>query len=168
MGVRGVYSLDLKSYRSCHEPALPHMEMRAPSTLDVPSLAELMLDAYRGAVDYSGETVDEMTDEAQSYFDGVHGAPILECSWLYLVDGILVSACLVGWWDDIQKPLVYYIMTHPDWKGKGLGTAVLHKSIGSLVEHGYIEVRAVITEGNTPSETIFRRAGFQLLDKFTV
>jgi L-amino acid N-acyltransferase YncA len=52
-------------------------------------------------------------------------------------------------------------MTAPDWKSRGLATELLEQSLASLAETGPTELRAVITEGNLPSEAVFRRAGFR-------
>lgn len=51
-------------------------------------------------------------------------------------------------------------MTRAAWKKQGLGTSVLRQTLQSLAEAGHEGVWAVITEGNTPSEVIFRRTGF--------
>lgn len=59
--------------------------------------------------------------------------------------------------------LIAYIMTAPQWKGKHLATAALLHSLQSLADEKYAEVRAVITEGNEPSEKIFNRFGFNRL-----
>lgn len=52
-------------------------------------------------------------------------------------------------------------MVRAEWKNKGLGVVVLKQILYCLAEQGYRKVRAVISEGNMPSERIFRRAGFE-------
>jgi L-amino acid N-acyltransferase YncA len=51
-------------------------------------------------------------------------------------------------------------MTRGQWRQQGLGTTVLLEALQSLIDEGYKEVRAVILEGDIPSETVFSRAGF--------
>ena len=85
----------------------------------------------------------------------------MNCSWLCFVQETLVVACLVAFWDERKLPLIAYVMTRAKWKNKGLGTAVLQHALYGLAEQGHREVRAVITQGNTPSERIFKRVGFE-------
>ena len=73
----------------------------------------------------------------------------------------LASACLVGMWDARQRPLIYSIMTAALWQENGLARLGLHLAIGSLIENGFAELRAVITDGNVPSETLFKHTGFR-------
>jgi RimJ/RimL family protein N-acetyltransferase len=129
-----------------------------PTPVDAELLARLMLDAYLGTIDYEGETIVEARDEVARYFAGT---PLLEHSWLHVVDGPPVSVCLVSHWGERGCPIVSYVMTAPDWKSRGLATELLEQSLASLAETGPTELRAVITEGNLPSEAVFRRAGFR-------
>ena len=129
-----------------------------PTPADAEALAQLMLDAYHGTIDYEGETLEDTREEVAGYFAA---SPLLDCSWLSLAEGVPVSASLVSMWGDRGYPIVSYVMTAPAWKGKGLASDLLSRSLASLADAGYREVRAVITEGNAPSETIFGRAGFR-------
>jgi RimJ/RimL family protein N-acetyltransferase len=72
----------------------------------------------------------------------------------------LVSACLAGYWDERQQPMIAYVMTRAEWKTRGVGQQVLWAVLQALREEGHREVRAVITEGNVPSERLFGRIGF--------
>lgn len=158
---RYVYFLDLSVYRRPERPALPPgAEVRPPTPSDAGLLAGLMLESYRGTLDYYGETLEQASAEVRSYLDGVEGAPFLDCSWLCLAAGTLVSACLVGWWDERASALVYHIMTRAGWRGRGLGRALAFRALDSLVARGHAQVAAVITEGNTPSERLFMGLGF--------
>lgn len=76
-------------------------------------------------------------------------------------DDRLVSASLVGMWPDRGCPIVSYVMTAADRKKRGLASLLLARSLKTLADAGHPEVRAVITEGNAPSETLFARAGFR-------
>lgn len=161
------YRLQLASLRPINnQPSLSNATMRIPVNSDTQALADLMFDSYRGTIDYHGETLDDAIDEVQAYFAGQRGgAPQPHCSWLCFDQETLVAACLVVFWDEQKLPLIAYVMTRAEWKSKGLGSAVLQQALYSLTEHGHREVRAVITEGNTPSERIFRRAGFERIAK---
>lgn len=155
------YWLDLKTYQ-LQKMRLTDLTLRNPTADDQGALAELMIDAYQGTIDYDGETIEDAAQEVERFWGGVSGVPLLDVSWSAWDGETLVSACLVSFWEG--GPLISYVMTRAEWKGRGLGSALLHQSLHSLVDHGYTEARAVITEGNTPSETIFLRAGFERME----
>jgi GNAT superfamily N-acetyltransferase len=116
--------------------------VRQPHPDDLEALAELMLSAYRGTIDDDGETLEDAIREVRSFFDG---APLLEASLVAEDRAGLRSACLVSRYDG--SPLVAYVMTRPGSKGRGHAGRLLR-------------VLAAITDGNTPSERLFRRLGF--------
>lgn len=116
------------------------------------------MDAYRGTIDYDGETIEDAREEVGRFLDGAHGPPMLAYSWLYSTGETIVAACLVARWE--ERPLISYVMTRAAWKKQGLGTSLLRQTLQSMAGAGHEGVRAMITEGNTPSEVIFRRTGF--------
>lgn len=134
--------------------------MRRPASSDAEGLAELMLDAYRGTIDYDGETLDDSRSEIASYFDESDLPPLPQYSWVLATDEI-IAACLVSYWPARDRPLIAYVMTRALAKGQGYAARLVVASLRDLAEAGYAEARAVITEGNTPSERLFARLGFQ-------
>jgi RimJ/RimL family protein N-acetyltransferase len=163
MTPRHEYTLYLP-VRLAPEPpvAPPSLGVRAARAEDAAALAELMLDAYRGTIDYDGETLEEAQAEVQAYLAGERGGtPYLEASRLGFVGETLVTACLVGDWEERQQPLVAYVMTRARWKNRGLGTAMAYRALEALARSGHSSVRAVVTEGNLPSERLAVRLGFQ-------
>lgn len=141
-------------------PGEPGGIARHPATADCDALAALMLDAYLHTIDYDGETLADARDAIQSYFTDAELPALPECSWLYEVEGRLASACLVAEWPPRGCPLIAYVLTGAAWKGRALGRHVVQLSLASLRAAGYAEARAVITEGNLPSERLFARLGF--------
>ncbi len=133
--------------------------LRQPSPTDIEALADLMLDAYRGTIDYEDEGTDEALAEVRSYFGG---SPLLAESVLLESEGHLVSACLATRFE--SEALVGYVMTAASAKGNGYGRLVTVATLSRLQEAGYEVVHAWITEGNTPSERIFRGLGFEVVD----
>lgn len=129
---------------------------RHPNPGDHEALAILMLDAYTDTIDYDGEGIGEARDEVAGYLGG---NPLLEHSFVAAEDDRLVSACLISLFEG--EPLVGYAMTAADHKSQGLASVLLEQSLGSLERAGHGDVTAWITEGNRPSERIFRRAGFR-------
>jgi L-amino acid N-acyltransferase YncA len=158
---RYVYFLDLYDYRLPAGLAFPPgAKVRPPTPADAEALADLMIESYRGTIDYHGETLDQALADVRAYLDGVEGVPLLDCSWLCCVEEQLVAACLVGWWNERATALVYYIMTRLGWKGRGLGRSLVGRALQSLAARGEPRVAGVITEGNVPSERLFARWGF--------
>jgi RimJ/RimL family protein N-acetyltransferase len=148
-----VLPLDATAEGRRHDPAVRH-----PMPADAEALAELMLDAYLDTIDYDGETIVEAREEVARY---LAGRPLLQYSWVRLHGDTVVSALLVSHWDDRGCPIVSYVMTARRSKGRGLASELLARTLASLASAGYEEVRAVITEGNLPSEAVFARAGFR-------
>ena len=138
------------------------LELSPVQAADAPSLAELMLDAYRGTMDDDGETYDDALAEIQAYLNGERGgSPWLTMSRQAFVNPRLVGACLVAEWSERQLPIIAYVLTRAEWKRHGIGRQVLSSALKVMREKGFSEVRAVITEGNEPSEKLFRQLGFQ-------
>ncbi|MDX1615368.1 MAG: GNAT family N-acetyltransferase [Candidatus Promineifilaceae bacterium] len=156
------YHLRLPTSQPARAPP-PDVTLHRPRPDDGQAMAHLMLDAYRGTIDYDGET---LADAQAAVDDYLHGSarPLLDQSWLaqHPQDGF-VSACLVAWWPARDRPLIAYVMTQAGWKGRALATTLLAYSLHDLAQAGYNDVRAVITAGNRPSETLFARAGFRRL-----
>jgi RimJ/RimL family protein N-acetyltransferase len=159
---RHEYSLTLSDFNQPHPPMMgTRLQLRAGQPTDASALAELMLDAYRGTIDYDDETLEDAMGEIQAYLAGERGGqPLLNLSRLAFAGPQLVSACLAGDWDERQQPMVAYVMTRAEWKDRGVGQQALWAVLQALREEGYREVRAVITEGNVPSERLFGRIGF--------
>jgi len=158
------YVFELKNFGYPVAPdPLAEATWRNPSAADKQILAGLMLASYRGTIDYDGETIEDALKEVESYYSGPSNQCWLQYSWLMFLDNELAGACLVDFWHERNVPLIAYIMTAPRWRGKHLATAALLCSLQKLADKNHTEVRAVITEGNVPSEKIFTRIGFQRL-----
>ncbi len=162
---RHLYTLPLLEYTPspAHLFPLSPFLSRSPTSTDLPALAALMIASYTGTIDYDGENLEDALGEIQAYFNGASGEPLLDASWLCFDGETLASAILISLWEG--NPLVAYVMTAAAYKGQGWGRAILHKSLIDLQTQGYSQVRAVITEGNLPSETIFKKIGFQRINR---
>jgi RimJ/RimL family protein N-acetyltransferase len=163
MPERFEYFLDLSDFdQYSSSMTVPDRQLRAAQPPDTQALAELMLDAYRGTIDYDHETLDDAISEVQAYLAGERGGqPLLSVSRLAFEGSVLVSACLAGDWHERQCPVIAYVMTRAEWKNLGVGQQVLCAVLQALREQGHRKVWAVITEGNIPSERLFGRLGFQ-------
>jgi RimJ/RimL family protein N-acetyltransferase len=163
MAIRNEYYLDLSEFAPAAAPSTgTEIELRAARPMDVPALAELMIDAYRGTIDYDDETIEDALGEVNAYMRGDRGGvPLLDVSQLAFLGGILVSACLVAEWDERQQPVIAYVMTRAKSKNQGFARRVLVSTLKKLKSDGYGGVRAVITEGNSASEHLFIDQGFR-------
>jgi GNAT superfamily N-acetyltransferase len=143
-------------------PRADGLRLRAYQAEDLQNLAALMLEAYRGTVDSEGEALEDAIREVEGWLAGSHGGPALpEVSRLAFDDAQLVGACLAAEWPWLQMPGINQVMTHPEWKNRGVGRQLLTEVLQALSAAGYEEVRSVITEGNIPSERLFARLGFR-------
>jgi RimJ/RimL family protein N-acetyltransferase len=129
-------------------------EIRSITENDLDVLANLMLDAYIGTIDYEGETLQEAVGEVESYFDG---EPMIEHSFAASIDGEIASTVLVLLWQG--GPFIGYARTVPAYKNKGLGRLLVAATMTSLHQVDHTHLTLFITEGNTPSEAMFKAVG---------
>ncbi len=117
-------------------------------------LAQLLLDAYRGTIDDEGEDLDDARDAIDHYL----GTILRSHSVVLLEDSLLIAFSFVLTVGDV----VYIdpVAVAPRHKRRGIGRAAVQASLASLRESGVEEVGATITDGNAPSERLFRSLGF--------
>jgi ribosomal protein S18 acetylase RimI-like enzyme len=136
------------------------LDVRAPAPAEREALAALMLEAYRGTIDFDGsETIEVALDEVAGYLSGASGPPLLEHSLVAVAGGSIVGAVLVSFFEGL--PLFAYAYTAPEWKGRGVSTALLRRSMASLAAAGFERVALFVTAGNDPAERIYERLGFR-------
>lgn len=114
-----------------------------------------MLDAYVGTIDYKDEDLDDAMEEVRSFLDDPDS--LLDRSYVVEDEGEIVSAVLVSMYHG--RPFVGYVMTLPSHKKQGLARHVITHAITRLAEDGHEKVVLHITDGNTPSEDLFRFVG---------
>lgn len=145
------YEIDLTQV----SPAIdPDERIRSVTLEDAAELASLMLDAYRHTIDYDDEDLEDAIAEIDSF---LANAPLLEMSRVVVDDGEIVSGTLVS--ETEEGPLVAYVMTRASHKSKGLGVLVTGHALKTLADAGHKKVVFYITEGNEPSERLFRSLG---------
>lgn len=148
------YEVDLT--KPVSGPAPPGgVRIRTVTPADLARLAMLMLDAYVGTIDYEGEDLDDAIEEVRSFLDD--DASLLDRSYLVEDDGEVVSAVLVSM--SQGRPFIGYVMTLPSHKNQGLGRLGVGQVLKRLADDGHESIALYITEGNTPSERLFRSVG---------
>lgn len=145
------------------EPVAMPAEIRRPTPEDADELAAVMLDAYRGTIDFDGsETLQVARDEVNGYLAGKSGAALLEHSRVAVSEGRIVSAALVSEFEGV--PLLAYVFTAPDHKGRGLGEGLTRHVMHALADAGHRRLHLWVTAGNAPAERIYGHLGFTEVD----
>lgn len=144
------------------EPRTVHLRVLTAERSQRQALAELMLDAYRGTIDADGtETLEVAQGEIDRFLRGGSGRPMLEHSRLAYDGDRLVSAVLVSEFEG--TPLIAYVCTAADHKGRGLADGLVRLAMRSLADAGHPRVHLWVTAGNAPAERIYERLGFREL-----
>jgi GNAT superfamily N-acetyltransferase len=129
---------------------------------DAGELGRLMLAAYRGTVDYQGETLQEAISEMEETLDGKYGPLLEKCSFVIEKSERIVSASIVTLWTDANLPLLAFSMTDPSFRKQGMAGFLIRRSINSLIVRGYRELHLVVTEANDPARRLYEKIGFEL------
>lgn len=152
------YEIDLATVERRAAAGAATVRSLAPSDRD--ALAQLMLDAYVGTIDYEGESLDEALSEVDSW---LADSPLLEHSFAAVTDDELRSAILVM--ELHGEPFIAIVMTHPAVKRMGYGGMVARATLESLRDAGHRRVVFYITNGNTASESLFSGLGARPVDE---
>ncbi|MEV6239467.1 GNAT family N-acetyltransferase [Lentzea sp. NPDC051838] len=135
-------------------PELAHQTTRPVHDEDDAALAALMERAYAGTID---EQLGGNSDGAIEIANWrPHAVP--DASFVIHQDGLVAASLISRHGNDFW---LGYVITHPDWKGRGLGTAVVAASLQALDA----PVLAAVTDGNTPSERLLATLGFTLVPR---
>ena len=137
---------------------------RTISREDVRSLGMLMLESYRGTIDYERETLKDAISEILDTLNGKYGPLLERCSFLVEEDGQALSASIVTFSEEMDMPLLTFSMTHPDFKNLGMATFLLGKSINALLAQGYENLWLFVTEGNMPAQHLYEKMGFRVFE----
>lgn len=152
MGDKIRYEMDVVRAAGATAPA--DVTVRSVTVEDWPELADLMLDAYTGTIDYDGEDLDDAMAEVGSFLEG---DPWLTHSRVAQVDDGIASAVLVSGIEG--EPFIGYVMTRAAHKRRGLGRLLVSSAMSSLAGAGHTRVAFYITDGNTASERLFGGLG---------
>ncbi|MBI1885167.1 MAG: GNAT family N-acetyltransferase [Chloroflexi bacterium] len=138
--------------------AVGPFDARNPGEHEVPALAELMFVSYAGSIDDEGWSVEETQHEVAAFADGKYGPPLWECSFVAMVSGRPASAVLLC--EENGVPLLAYVYTHPEFRGRGLVTGLVQRALTALRHRGYAKARLRVTIGNAAAEHVYRKLGF--------
>lgn len=138
--------------------------------LGAPLLAAMDFPAFVGGPDEGmvAESPEDNERLLRGLLEGDLGAPLREASVAVVLEeeteagtrGHLVgfSLCLE---ENPHSSLLADIAVLPDYRGKGIGKAILTRSMRGLVALGFTESRLWVTEANTAAVKLYEREGFQ-------
>jgi ribosomal protein S18 acetylase RimI-like enzyme len=140
-------------------PSLPNGVTIEPiRDADLRVVAHLMVDGYRGTIDFEGETDDDALEELQGAIDGANG-PVIRAGWLMArnPEGRPAAAIAVVRWRGM--PFISYVFTAAADKGRGHGSALIQRVGTELAAAGEHELVLFVTVGN-PARSLYERLGF--------
>jgi GNAT superfamily N-acetyltransferase len=124
-----------------------------------------MLAAYKGTVDYTGESVEAAAEEMAKTFAGAYGLYLPQHSYVVEHGATLVSASLVTRREGL--PLLAFVMTTPDWKRLGLARATVGNAMQDLHEAGENRLELAVNAMNQPALNLYRSLGFKPMRRET-
>ncbi len=117
------------------------IELATLTRYDIPALAALYLVAYDSPE--IAENLFEAIDEMRMSFDGAFGE-VLDNSFVGAwLNGELVGAILVTVdppWDDVDGPFIIDLMVEPEFRGRGIATALIGEAAHRIAQAGYDSV----------------------------
>ena len=125
------------------------------------ALGEVMYEAYKGTIDYDGETIDEAAEEVKGTLDGKYGHLIDSACLTLENSNRIASAIFFTWFEDEEMPLLTFSMTRVSEKGKGFAKELIKESLMRLKELKYSKCCLFVTEGNEPAISIYKSIGFK-------
>jgi len=134
---------------------------------DKEPLAELMLDAYRGTVDYANETLADAVNEIEHTMSGSYGRFLAGCSFVVAGEDGLSSATLVTLADEGTRsecPLLAFAITRKRDQRRGLASALILRSAAALRGQGHRRLGLAVTADNEPARRLYARLGFRRVD----
>ncbi|MGP4022144.1 GNAT family N-acetyltransferase [Actinomadura sp. 3N407] len=126
---------------------------------DIPALATLMWDAYRGTPDEADVGDREgAVREIQLTLDGEYGTFLREASFVADHEGRPVAGALVTLYKDL--PLLAFLFVSPSHGGRGLGRGLIQAVMYTLAEQGHDTLSLAVTRRNRRARHLYDRLGF--------
>jgi ribosomal protein S18 acetylase RimI-like enzyme len=67
---------------------------------------------------------------------------------------------IMGAWDG-RRGWIHHLAVHADWRGRGIGTALLHEVETRLAAIGCLKVNLMVRKDNTSAQELYRRLGYE-------
>ena len=118
-----------------------------------------MVRAYAGSVEDHGEPPEAHASEARRTLSGDYGAVQWDASLLATLDQEVIGATVVTL--DRGHLLLAFALVSPEWRNRGVGTALVIRSGNRLCAMGATEWTLAVTVGN-PAQRLYERVGFRV------
>lgn len=142
--------------------------VRNPDPTDREALITLIRSAYTGTIDGENGQIVDHEMEIDNYLKGEYGEPLFHLSQVAVdVTEHIVSAVLTTRWGRRGLPLIAFVMTEPETRGKRVAGYLMRDVVNQMKIAGETEIHAVVTVGNIPSERLFERSGFSIVETIT-
>ena len=137
------------------------IEVRLATEADVPAIREIYnYEVLNGTATF--DTEPRTLEDRLAWFHETQRPP-------HVVLAAEVGGEVVGWGSLRSfRPRPAYrfstensVYVHQDWRGKGIGTAILSRLVELAREGGFRSIIAVIAEGHPDSEALHARFGFE-------
>jgi len=126
---------------------------------DAPDIARLCHRAFLGTQD--DDTAENFLSKVTGIFSGKYGPFIETASFVHDSDsGKVDAAVLVTDYVPYGCPVIALVVVGVDVQRRGIGTALVSRSLATLAQLGKAACCARITSGNERSEQFFRVCGF--------
>ena len=144
------------------------LELGTLTLYDVPSVASLYMSAY--GQEYTPDNFWEATDEVRLYFDGAFGEIRDDGFVGAWEDGSLVGAVFSvvdSPFESVPEgPFVLDLMVDPDYRRRGIATALVGELGQRIKEWGYDSVTLRLDARRMPEAfNLYRRMGFSPLSE---
>jgi ribosomal protein S18 acetylase RimI-like enzyme len=128
-------------------------------TDDVTTAAALMVDSYRGTVDWEdGDDESVAAAEIRNTIAGDYGTFLPTASLQVRAGGVVASQIVCTLFED--EPLITFAYTHPDFAGRGLATTLIRAAAHSLDQQGFAHLVLYVTDSN-PAVELYEKLGFR-------
>lgn len=126
----------------------------------VESLAALLVDAYRGTVDWEdGDDEGVAEAEIRETLDGKYGSFLSAASGVIVNEvGNPISALFVSNLDGLAT--ILFVYTSKNQAGRGMASKLIRNAAHRLKEMGFDEVSLFVSEDN-PARSLYEKLGFR-------
>lgn len=130
------------------------------------NMADAMLDAYQGSIDYEGENLQQTVDELKRVFRGTYGPMMEEASYLVMEGDQVLSGLLTCLYRG--EPTITYTFTRKSAQRLGYATLLINKAFDELYRRGYHSLFLYVTLANKGAVRLYESLGFQEVPLTTV
>lgn len=134
---------------------------------DFEEIGKLDLLTIKDTVEYSGETQDESIEEIKDTLQGKYGEFLKDSSFVVIDNDVIIASVICVFSIHENKPLIAYVMTHPDYQRKGICRFLIMKSLHSLYSIGYGKAYLAVHPNNFSALATYVKLGFKIREKLS-